>query len=105
MKSNNRGPPKFTFNTAKATGYNDHTVRRYVTEKSEISGTTFTSPAKRYKIGIILGDFDTEALRRLVHDFYWEKKFPTLDTVLVAAKEKGIAQFSGVLMLERLCCM
>ena len=45
---------------------------------------------------IVLGDFDMagpEALRRLVHDFYREKKFPTLDTMLVASKEKGI--FSG----------
>ena len=62
----------------KVTGYIERTVRRDVAEKSEISG---------------LGDFDTEALRRLVHDFYREEKFPTLDTVLVASKEKGI--FSG----------
>ena len=52
----------------------------------------FTSPAKCYKIDRI-DEFDTEALRRLVHDFYREKKFPTVDSVLVASKEKGI--FSG----------
>ena len=34
-----------------------------------------------------------EAVRRLVHDFYREKKYPTLDSLLLAAKEKGI--FSG----------
>ena len=29
-------------------------------------------------------DFDTEVLRRLVHDFYREKMFLTLDFLLVA---------------------
>ena len=49
-KSKNRGPLKFTFKTAKATGYIERTERRDVAEKSEISGATFTSPAKCYKI-------------------------------------------------------
>ena len=64
-KSRNRGPPKLTFKTAKATGYSECTVRRVVAEKSEISGAAFTSPAKRYKLDkrtIILDDFNTEAL-------------------------------------------
>ena len=72
--------------------HNYLTILSRVAEKSVISGTTFTSPAKCYKIDrkrIVLGDFDTEALRRLLHDFYREK-FPTLDSVLVASKEKGI---------------
>ena len=48
---------------------------RDVAEKSEISGTTLTltAKAKRYKIdrkGIVLGDFNTEALQQLVHNFY-----------------------------------
>ena len=50
VNSKNRGPLKFTFKTAKATGYTEPTVRRDVVEKSEISGAMFTSPAKRYKI-------------------------------------------------------
>ena len=33
---------------------------------------------------IVLDDFDTKALRRLLHDFYREKKFPMLDSLLVA---------------------
>ena len=73
-----------TFKTAEATGYSERTVRRIV---SDISGTAFISPAKRYTVyrkKIVLDDFDTEALRRLVHDFYREKKFPTLDSFLVA---------------------
>ena len=51
-KGKNRGPPKFTFKTAKATSYIDRIVRRDVAEKSEISADTFTSSAKRYKINI-----------------------------------------------------
>ena len=53
-------------------------------------------PAKRYKIDgkkIVMDDFDTEALRRTVHEFYSEKKYPTMDSLLLAVKEKGI--FSG----------
>ena len=49
-KSKNTGPPKFIFKRAKAIGYIERTVRRDVAEKSEISGATFTSPAKHYKI-------------------------------------------------------
>ena len=49
-KTKNRGPAKFTFQTAKATGYIERTVRRGVVEKSEMSGAMFTSPAKCYKI-------------------------------------------------------
>ena len=44
----NRGRPKLTFKTAKATGYRKRTVR-VVTEKSEITRAAFTAPAKRYK--------------------------------------------------------
>ena len=29
-------------------------------------------------------------MRRLVHHFYCEKKYPTLDSLLLAAKEKGL---------------
>ena len=36
---------------------------------------------------------DTKALRHIVHEFYREKKNPTLDMLLVAAREKGI--FTG----------
>ena len=49
-KSKNRGPLKLTFKTTETTGYSERTVRRDVAEKSEISGATFTSPAKRHKI-------------------------------------------------------
>ena len=45
-KSKYRGLPKLTFKTAEATSYSERTVRRIVTEKSDISGTAFTSSAK-----------------------------------------------------------
>ena len=31
-----------------------------------------------------------EAIRRLVHDFYHEKKYHTFDSLLLAVKEKGL---------------
>ena len=54
-------------------------------EKSALSGAAFSSPAKRYKIDrekIVMDDFDTEALRSAVHEFYSEKKYPTMDSLL-----------------------
>ena len=71
-KSKYRGPPKITSKTAEATGYSECTVRRIVAEKSEISGAAFASPPKRCKVKEEYY-FSTEALRRLVHDFYREK--------------------------------
>ena len=53
----------------------------------------FSTPAKRNKIDrkkIVMDNFDTEALRRTVHELYSEKKYPTMDSLLVAVKEKGI---------------
>ena len=95
-KTKNRVPPKLTHKTAEATGYGERTVRRIVAEKSALSGAAFSSPAKRYKIDrkkIVMDDFDTEALQSSVHEFYSEKKYPTMDSLLSAVKEKGI--FSG----------
>ena len=80
--------------TAEATGYGERSVRRIVAEKSALSGAAFSSPAKRYKIDrkkIVMDDFDMEALRSA--EFYHEKKYPTMDSLLLAVKEKGI--FSG----------
>ena len=104
-KNKCRRPPKLTSKTAEVASYSEHTVRRIVAKKSEMSGAAFTSPAKRYKVErkrIMLDDFDVEALRRLVHDFYREKKFPTLDSVLVAAKEKGIYEGERVTLWKLL---
>ena len=92
-KTKNRVPPKLTHKTAEVTGYGEHTVRRIVAEKSALSGAAFSSPAKRYKIDrkkIVMDDFDMEALRSAVHEFYSEKKYPTMDSLLSTVKEKGI---------------
>lgn len=89
-------PPKLTLKTAEATGYSERTVRRVVGEKSTLSGAAFSSPPKRYKVDrrrIVVDDFDVEAVRRIVHDFYREKKYPTLDLILAAVREKGV--FTG----------
>ena len=40
-----------------------------------------------------MNDFDTEAVQSTVHEFYSEKKYPTMDSLLSAVLEKGI--FSG----------
>ena len=96
VKTKNRVPPKLTHKTAEVTGYGECTVRRIVAEKSALSGAAFSSPAKRYKIDrkkIVMDNFDTEALRSTVHEFYSEKKYRTMDSLLLAVKEKGI--FSG----------
>ena len=70
-KSKYRGRPKLTSKTAEVTGYSE---QRIVAEKSEISGAVFASPPKQCKRkNIILDDFNTEVLRRLVNDFYREK--------------------------------
>ena len=95
-KTKCRVPLKLTHKTAEAMGYGERTVRRIVAEKSGLSGAAFSSPAKRYKIDrrkIILDDFDTEAIHRAVHEFYAEKKYPTMDSLLSAVKEKGL--FTG----------
>ena len=90
-KTKNRVPPKLTHKTAEAKGYGECTVRRIAVEKFALSRAAFSSPAKRYKIDrkkIVMDDFDTEALRRAVHEFYSEKKYPTMDSLLSAVKEE-----------------
>ena len=37
-----------------------------------------------------MDDFDVEAIQHLVHDFCRERKYPTLDSLLLAVKEKGL---------------
>ena len=92
-KTKCRVSPKLTHKTAEAPGYGKRTVRRIVAEMSALNGAAFSSPAKRYKVDrkiIVLADFDVEALRRVVHEFYSEKKYPTMDSLLSAVKEKAI---------------
>ena len=39
---------------------------------------------------VIVNDFDMEGIRCIVHDFYREKKYPTLESLLAVVKEKGL---------------
>ena len=95
-KTKNRVPSKLMHKTTEATGYGERTVGRIVPEKFAMSGAAFSSPAKRYKIDrkkIMMNDFNTEALWHAVHEFYSEKKYVTMDSLLLVIKEKGI--FNG----------
>ena len=42
---------------------------------------------------IVIDDFDMEDIRRTVHDFYQEKKYPTLESLHAVVKEKCL--FNG----------
>ena len=67
--------------------------------KRASSGAAFQSPVKRYtanKARIVLGDFDTEAIRRTIHDFYEKKEYPTLKKLLSVLREKGLFRSIGV---------
>ena len=64
--------------------------------KTESSGAAFThrqSATEGRERESIRTDFNTKALRRTVHEFYREKKYPTLESLLVAVKETAI--FTG----------
>ena len=91
QKSKVRGLPKLTSRRADATGYSERTIRRIVPEKKSLEGAAFGSPAKRYKVErkkIIVDDFDMEGIWHNVHEFYREKKYPMLVSLLVVVKEK-----------------
>ena len=95
-KSKLKWSPRVTKRTAEATGYSQSTVQRVVAEKLVLEGDKFESPCKRYKVSrkqIVVDDFDTDALRCSVYEFYRDKKYPTLNSLLEAAKKKGI--FTG----------
>ena len=89
--------------TAEATGYGERTVRRIVAEKSALSGAAFSSPAKWYKIDrkkMVMDDFDTEALRSAVHEFYSEKKIPDNGFSTVGSKGEGDLQWGAYDFVE-----
>ena len=70
---------------------------RIATVKLAMSGAAFSLSVKRYnkdRKRIVLDDFDMEALQCTVHNFYREKKYSMLDSILEAARVKGL--FNGV---------
>ena len=93
QKSKAIGPPRLMDKTAKATGYCARSVRRVVAEKRASDGAAFMSPAKWYKRDgkrIVVDDFDLEGIRCAVHEFYSDKKYPTLESLLAPFKERGL---------------
>ena len=80
--------------TAKATGsVSERCVYRVVAEKRASDGATFVSPAKRFKRDrkrIVVDDFVLEGIRRAVHEFYSDKKYPTLESLLALLKKRCI---------------
>ena len=90
-KSKVRVAAKLSSKTAQATGYSTCTVERVVAMKRASSGAAFQSPVKRYTASsIVLDDFDMEAIRRTIHDFYEKKEYPTLKKLLSVLREKGL---------------
>ena len=60
-----------------------------------ITAGGFSSPVKRYKklrVRVFPNDFDREAIRHAVHDFYLQKSYPTLDKLLCTLREKDVFQ-------------
>ena len=86
-------PPKLSKKTADATGFSERTVNRVVAEKRRLEASPFPSPSKRYKKTrerISVDDFDTDAIRRNVHEFYERREYPTLEKLLQVLKEKEL---------------
>ena len=92
QKSKAKGLPRLMDKTAKATGYCERTVRRVVAEKRASDGATFVSPAKRKRDRkrIVVDDFDLDGIRRAVHEFYNDKKYPMLESLHALLKERGL---------------
>ena len=68
-------------------------VDRVVAEKRKLDVDPFPSPSKRYKKTrerVNVDSFDTDAIRRTVHEFYERREYPTLDKLLQVLKEKEL---------------
>ena len=76
--------------TAMATGIGTTTVKMVKKEYVE-HGDFDNTAGKRYKkesFRVYRYDFDREAIRHTVHDFYLNKTYPTLDKLLHVLKDK-----------------
>ena len=81
VKQNSTVPLKLSKKTADATGFSERTVNRVVSEKRKLDVGPFPSPSKRNKKSrehVNVDDFDTDAIRRTVHEFYERREYPTL---------------------------
>ena len=80
--------------TAKTCGVGVRTV--YQIESEFKTSDVLCTPKKSYsmsRIQILLDDFNVEAIRRIVHEFYTKKEYPTLDSLLSVVKSRGV--FTG----------
>ena len=78
--------------TASATGISIRSVRNVHKEFIAQDGTLLT-PLKRYassRVHVNPDEFDRETIRRVVHDFYTNKEYPTLSAVLEKVKEQCV---------------
>ena len=48
------------------------------------------SSISKAESGVIVDDFDVEAIRRTIHGFYGKKEFPTLDKILTEVRRRGL---------------
>ena len=71
-------PPKLCEKTAQATGFTKRSVYRVLSEKRVLGDDiAFPSPKKRYsksKETVDIDNFDVDAIRRTVHEFYDKKE-------------------------------
>ena len=76
--------------TAAATGVSVRTVK-YINKEITSQDGTLLTPLKRYsasRVRINPDEFDREIIRRVVHEFYVRKEYPTLAAVLEKVKEE-----------------
>ena len=77
---------------SEATGISQRCLRNIHTEFLANDGK-FLSPINRYtasRVRINTDSFDREAIRRVVHDFYIKKEYPTLSAVLKTVRTDGV---------------
>ena len=95
MQKCSRGQLVVIVYMAKACGVATCTVYGIQSEFRSSAGILHT-PEQRYnksRIQIKLDDFNVEAIRRTVHEFYTRKEYPTLESLLATVKSRGV--FSG----------
>ena len=76
--------------TAKATGLSVSTIKRIHSEFL-MQDHHFLTPVKRYnvsRIRINVDSFDKLVFRRIINDYYEKKEYPSLDKILVKAKQQ-----------------
>ena len=67
-----------------------------------VTGTDFSSPAKRYKMSrcrVVVDDFDREAIRRRIYQVYEAKEHLTLSKLLVRSLSFVILDVCKLLLL------